>query len=215
MEEILNAEKSFAILKKNSIPFAEWKIAKTAQSAAAAAKKLGFPVAMKALSKKIIHKSDTGFVKLNIEEEKHVGEAFDELSKKASKIRAKLDGVLLQKMEKGTEVIIGLKTDPQFGPVVIFGLGGIFVEVIKDVSMRIAPLKKEDCLGMIMEIKGYKILRGARGRKPANMDALVKILMAVSRIGRKNKKITEIDLNPVIVNESSAKVVDVRIMSEK
>ena len=198
MEEMLSAEKSFAVLQKSSIPFAKWKVARTSSSAAAAAKKLGFPIAMKALSKKIIHKSDGGFVKLNIADEKQAEAAFEELSRKASKIKARLEGVLLQKMEKGTEVIIGLKTDPQFGPVVLFGLGGIFVEVMKDVSVRIAPLTKDDCLEMIKEIKGYKILEGARGAKPVNIDALAKILMSVSRIGMKNRKIKEMDLNPFL-----------------
>jgi len=215
MPEMISMEKSLALLKKYSIPHASWKIAKSPESAAKAAKQLGFPVALKALSKKIVHKTDSGAVSLNLADEDEVKSAFDDIMKSMKKLRIKPDGMLVQKMEAGTEVIIGLKRDPQFGPVVMFGLGGIFVEILKDVSLRIAPLTKDDCIGMIEEVKGYEILKGARGKKPVNTDALVKILMSVSKIGEKNKKITELDLNPIIADEKSAKVVDIRVMSEK
>lgn len=214
--ELMCLEKSFALLKKYSVPYSDCKIAKNADSAAKSAKKLGFPVVLKVASKKIVHKSDAGGVKLNLANEQEVIGAFNEIMQNAKrKLSIRPEGVAVQKMEQGTEVIIGLKRDAQFGPVVVFGLGGIFVEILKDVSLRIAPLTKEDCIDMIKELKGYEILSGARGRKPANIEALVKILMAVSKIGIKNQNIAEMDLNPVMVNERSAKVVDVRIMTEK
>jgi acetyl-CoA synthetase (ADP-forming) len=216
MEILMEAEKSYLLLKRYRIPYSEPKLAKNADSAARTAKKIGFPVAMKVVSKKIIHKSDAGGVMLNLSSEDEVAKAFDEIAKAAKqKAKAKIDGVLVQKMESGTEVIIGLKKDPQFGPVVLFGLGGIYVELMKDVSIRIAPLTKADCIEMIKELKGSAVLEGARGKKPVNTDEIVKILMAVSSIGMKNKKIIEMDLNPVIVDNKSAKVVDIRIIAEK
>lgn len=212
----MDTEKAFALLKKYSIPYAEWKIAKSRKQAVLLAKKIGFPVALKVISKKIIHKSDIGCVKVNLTNEREVADSFDEIMKNAkAKAKTKPEGILVQQMKSGIEVIAGLKKDPQFGPVVMFGLGGIFVEVMRDVSLRIAPLTKEDCLEMINELKGNAILKGARGQKPVNIDALIKILMAVSEIGAKNKNIVEIDLNPVIVNEKSASVVDARIITEK
>jgi len=215
MQELMESEKSFSLLKKQSILLAQYKIVKNEKSAAQTAKKLGFPVAMKVSSKKIIHKSDAGCVLTNIKNEEDVIIAFNKIIQNAKKLKTKPEGILIQKMESGTEVIIGMKKDPQFGPVILFGLGGIFVEIMNDVSMRIAPLTKEDCVEMINEIKGSKILKGARGKKPVNIDALVKILMKVSSMSIKNKKIQEMDLNPVIVDEKSAVVVDVRIITEK
>jgi acetyl-CoA synthetase (ADP-forming) len=215
MQKLLEPEKTFALLKRYSVPYADWKLVKNAGSASKAAKKLGFPVAMKMVSKKVVHKSDVGGVKVNIADEEGAGRAFDELMAAARKLKAKPEGVLVQGMKTGVEVIIGMKRDAQFGPVVLFGLGGIFVEVLKDVSMRIAPLSKNDCIEMIDEIKGSAVLKGARGRKPVNIDSLVKIIIAVSRIGEKNKAVSEMDLNPVMVNEKSASVVDARIIVEK
>lgn len=216
MQKQMGMGKAFSLLKKYKIPSAEYLIVKKADAAAKAAGKIGFPVAMKAVSEKIIHKSDIGCVKAGISSSEEAAKAFEEIIKNA-KARAKVrpEGVIVQKMESGTEVIIGLKKDPQFGPVVLLGLGGIFVEVMNDVSLRIAPLEKSGCLEMIDELKGSKILKGARGRKPVNIDSIVNILMAVSSIGMKNKNIAEMDLNPVIVNESSAKAVDVRIIVGK
>ncbi len=215
MQKLMELEKSLALLKKHAVPCADWKIAKNEKSAVSTAKKIGFPVVLKVSSKKIIHKSDVGGVKANLANEEEVANAFNEIIKNAKKVNVKPEGILVQKMHSGTEVIVGMKRDPQFGPVVLFGLGGIFVEILNDVSMRIAPLAKNDCMEMIKELKGSKILFGARGEKPVNTDALVKILMAVSNIGMKNKKIMEMDLNPVMVDEKSASVVDVRVITEK
>jgi len=215
MEKLIETEKAFALLKKQSISCADWKIAKNLKSVLLAANKLGFPVVLKISSKKVMHKSDGGFVKTNLKNNEEVESTFNKIMQNAKKIKIKPEGILVQKMMQGTEVIIGMKRDPQFGPVILFGLGGIFVEIMKDVSMRIAPLTKDDCIEMINEIKGSKILMGARGEKPVNIDALVNILMKVSAIGIKNKKIQEMDLNPVMVNEKSAVVADIRIISEK
>jgi len=212
----MDAGRAFSLLKKYRIPSSEFIIAKKAEAAAKAAEKLGFPVALKVVSEKILHKSDIGCVKTGISSAGQAAKAFDEIMKNAkTKAKVRPEGILIQKMESGTEIIIGLKKDPQFGPVVLLGLGGIFVEVMKDVSLRIAPLEKTGCLEMIEELKGSAILKGARGKKPVNIDSIVNILMAVSSIGMKNKNIAEMDLNPVIVNESSAKVVDARIIVEK
>jgi len=215
MEDLLNPEKSFALLKKYKIPFTDWKLAKDENSAAKTANKLNYPVAMKVVSKKISHKSDAGGVITNIKNEEEAKNAFNKIMQNAKKLKVKPEGILIQKMASGTEIIIGLKQDPQFGPTVLLGLGGIFVEIMKDISLRIAPLTKKDCIEMIDELKGNEILKGARGKKPVNTEAIINILMAVSKIGIKNPNIKEMDLNPVMVNETTASVVDVRILAEK
>jgi len=120
--------------------------------------------------------------------------------------------MLIQPMMKGKEIIIGMKRDPFFGPVIVFGLGGIFVEILKDVSMRIAPLTKKDASEMLTEIKGIEILKGARGEKSVNFKALQKIILSLSRLSLKHREIKEIDLNPVMVDEKEARVVDARII---
>ena len=128
-------------------------------------------------------------------------------------VKKRLEGVLVQKMESGIEVIIGMKNDAQFGPVLLFGLGGIFVEILKDTSLRITPVDKKQALGMIQEIKSYPLLEGVRGGKAVNIDAIADIIVKTSKLAE-NKKIREIDFNPVIVNERSAAIIDVRIMVE-
>lgn len=216
MEKLVSQENAFSLLKKNSIPFAEVKTAKNPEHAAEISAQIGFPVAMKIDSKKVVHKSDAGGVKVGIKSKQEAFDSFNQIIESVKKkTKTKPEGILVQKMVSGTEVIIGMKRDPQFGPAIMFGLGGIFVEVLKDVSLRIAPLTKNDCVEMIEEIKGKDILKGARGRKPVKIDELVKIMLKVSEISMKNQDISEMDLNPVIVNENEAKVVDIRIIEEK
>lgn len=212
----LDPVKAGYVLKRYGLQYSPYIFADSPSKAAKAAKKMGFPVVMKIASDDIIHKSDVGGVRAGIMSEQEVISAYDiminSVRKKSKKARIK--GIYLQKMHKGIEVIIGLKQDPQFGPAVIFGLGGIFVEILKDTSLRIAPINRNDALDMISEIKSSAILKGARGTKPANIDALALLLTKISRIGE-NKSIKEIDFNPVIVNEKSAVIVDARIIVEE
>jgi len=170
---------------------------------------------MKVVSPDIIHKSDAGGIKLGLKDEKDVEKAFKEIVKNAEKVTTgkRVLGTLISTMAgPGQECIIGMIRDPQFGPVIMFGLGGIFVEVLKDVSFRVAPLAQEDIDEMVEEIKGYKILTGIRGEKPKDIDALKDILAKLSEIAIDNPEIKEIDLNPVIVHEKGASIVDSRMI---
>ena len=180
-----------------------------------AGKNIPYPLAMKVVCPDIIHKSDAGGIKLNLKTEKDVRRAFEKIIANACKLstRDRVLGTIISPMAAdGQECIIGMIRDPQFGPVIMFGLGGIFVEVLKDVSFRVAPPADEDINEMIEEIKGYKVLTGIRGEKPKDMDAIQSIIAALSEIAIDNPEITEIDLNPVIVHEKGASIVDSRII---
>jgi len=172
-------------------------------------------LAMKIVSRDIIHKTESGGIKLGISGAGEAERAWDDIMKSVhAKFRkAKIEGVLVQPMAHGKEVIIGMKRDNVFGPVILFGLGGIFTEAIKDVSMRVAPLAKKDALAMMQEIKGREILNGLRGEKAVNFEALANILVSVSKLSLEHRHIKEIDLNPVIASESSTRVVDARILT--
>lgn len=174
----------------------------------------GETLAVKIVSKDIIHKTDAGGVRLNIKTEQEAIEAWDSImeSAKTKAPGAKIQGIFVQPMKKGKEVIIGMKRDPIFGPVIVFGLGGIFVEAIKDTSMGVAPVDENRSLRIIEEIKGYKILSGIRGERPVDIDSLVKIITAISKLSLAHPEIKEIDLNPVIVDDKKASVVDARII---
>lgn len=176
-----------------------------------AAKKLAFPQVLKVVSPDLIHKSDAGGVKLGLNNPKDFKSAHQELKTKFSK--KPMAGWLLAKMaEPGTEVVIGMTRDPQFGPALMFGLGGVFVEVFKDVAFRVLPLNAKEALSMIKEIKGYSILAGARGQKPLDIEALAEALVQVGQIAQDHPEIAEIDLNPVIVYNKGYKVVDARVI---
>ena len=204
------------LLRKYRIPFADFNTAKNRTEAQRIAQKLKFPVAAKIVSEDILHKTETGCVRAGLENENQVARAYSEIIKNARRNRARnIDGVMIQKMHKGNEIIIGGKTDPQFGQVVLFGLGGIFVEVIKDVAVRIAPITSRDALGMMKEIKGYRILTGARGEKPVNLNRIADSIVSVSRMLAQHPEIHEMDLNPMFATERDCTAVDVRILVGK
>jgi acyl-CoA synthetase (NDP forming) len=165
----------------------------------------------------VIHKSDSGGVKLSLNNATQVKKAYDEILKKVRKQYpdAVVHGVSVQKMIRpGTEVIVGTTKDPQFGPVIMFGLGGIFVEVFKDVSFRIVPINQRDAQEMIQETKGYPLLQGYRGKEPANIPALVEMILNVSKFVEENPQIKELDLNPIFAYAKGAIAVDARIILE-
>jgi acyl-CoA synthetase (NDP forming) len=200
MEQI-NLRKTLELLKKYKLGFVDYKIVKDEKDL----DKIDYPVVMKVFSEEIVHKSEKGGVIVNIKDKDDALAAFKKL-RKISK------DVLVQKMIFGKEVIIGMKKDPQFGPVIMFGLGGIFVEVMKDTSLRICPVNKDDAISMIKEIKAYKILSGTRGEKNVDIDGIANIIVKLSSLSLK-EKINEIDLNPVMVNEKEAVIVDARFMA--
>jgi acetyltransferase len=176
--------------------------------------KIPFPWAMKIASLDAVHKTEAGGVRINIPDIASAKKAWDEMSAKllSKKRTARIDGFVVQPMVKGMEVIIGMKRDPNFGPVIIFGLGGIFVEILKDVSMRLAPVDEKEALAMINEIKSSAVLKGARGGQPVDMTSLAKIIVAVAKLAVKEKSIAEIDLNPVMATAEGVEIVDARIV---
>jgi len=202
------------ILEAYGIKTVPYGLARTADEAEKIAERIGYPVAMKVVSPHIIHKSDVGCVKINVEKGR-VRRAFFEILMRAEEIaNARIDGVLVQKMiTDGKEIIIGMKRDPQFGPLLMFGLGGIYVEVFKDVSFRIAPISRDDALEMIRSVKAYSILRGVRGEKSSDIDSLVDILLKVSQMSMDFPEILEMDINPVKVFEKGYYAIDFRIIT--
>jgi len=213
---ILTEHEAKKVLSKYGIPVTQGSIAKSADEAFRIASSIGFPVAMKISSPDISHKSDVGGVVLNIKKEEVKAAYSDMISRISTAVPgANIEGVLVQQMSpSGHEVIVGLKKDAQFGHALMFGLGGIFVEIYKDVSFRVTPIDKKEALEMISEIKGYPILKGIRGRKPADIDAVAKVLVSVSEMAQK-ENIIELDINPLIVGEKGAIAVDARAMVEK
>jgi acetyl-CoA synthetase (ADP-forming) len=180
-------------------------------------RKTGFPVVLKIISPDVVHKTDSGGVKLSLKNVSEVKKAYHEILEAVGKQYpdAVIHGVSVQKMVRpGTEVIVGTSKDPQFGPVIMFGLGGIFVEILKDVSFRIVPVNRKDAQEMTEEIKGYALLRGYRGKEPANIPALVEIILRVSNFIHENPQIKELELNPVFAYEDRALAVDARIILE-
>lgn len=186
------------------------RLAKTKEEAISFAKKSGFPVAMKVSSDNILHKTDVNGVILNIRKMSELEDSYDEMSKKFG--MQAINGFIIQRMYSGHSIIIGMKRDRQFGPVIAFGSGGIFVELIKDVSYRIAPVSVKEAELMIRETKLFPILEGFRGGIKADVKKIAEMVSKVSLLSMKNKDILEIDLNPVIVNEKEAVVVDARLV---
>ena len=212
--KVLSFEEAKKLLEKYNIPFVKTRICQSKKEAIDFAQKIGFPVVLKVFSPDILHKTDVGGVKIGIENERDLKRAFDEIlfSLKEKKPKAKIEGMLIQKQIFGKEVVVGMKRDLAFGPVLMFGLGGIFVEILNDVAFRVAPITKREALKMIREIKSFKILKGFRGEKPVNIEKIAEIIVKVSKLSLKEEKIQEIDLNPIIANEKGAQVVDARVL---
>ena len=199
------------------IPITKFSIAKTDEEAVRIAKEIGYPVVMKILSPDVIHKFDVGGVVINLKTSKEVESAYKTIlvSVKKHNPKARIVGVTVQEMApESNEVIIGAIKDPQFGQTLMFGLGGIFVEILKDVTFRIAPITEQEAKEMITEVKAYPLLQGYRGTPPADTDSIVKILRATSKLVMDHPEIKELDLNPVMVYQKGAKTVDARIILE-
>ncbi|MSQ24857.1 MAG: acetyl-CoA synthetase [Dehalococcoidia bacterium] len=214
---LLTEVESKRLLRDAGIPVTDTRLAGSKAEAQAIAKELGYPVVLKIVSPEITHKSDAGGVKLKLGDAGAVAAAYDEIIASAKKAapQASIAGVSVQPMAKaGTEIILGATKDPQFGPVVMFGLGGIFVEVMKDVSFRIVPLAARDAAQMVREIKGFPVLQGVRGQEPADLAAIERAIMQLSAFAEKHPEIKEIDLNPVLVYRSGLIAVDARVVLE-
>ena len=205
------------ICAEYGIPVTKFKVASNQKEASKYADEIGYPVVLKIVSPDIIHKSDAGGVIVNLKTPAEVTAGYNKILENVKKFKAeaKIVGVLVQEMApNSTEVIVGAIKDPQFGQTVMFGLGGIFVEVLRDVNFRIAPLNVDDAKEMITELKAYPLLKGFRNTPPADIDALVGILCSTSRLVMENVEIKELDLNPVLAYQKGAITVDARIILE-
>ena len=203
------------VLEEAGVPVSPARLATTKEAAAKVADQLGYPIVLKIVSPQITHKSDVGGVALNLSSGDEVASAFDRIvaSAKQHEPNATIDGVAVQRMEpQGIEVIVGMTKDPQFGPVLMFGLGGVLVEVLKDVAFRIVPLTERDARQMVHEIKGYPLLEGYRGHEPADVAKLEQLLLTVSRFIETHPEVAELDLNPVFAYADRALAVDARIV---
>lgn len=203
------------ICMEYSIPVTRFKLARNEAEAVKFAEDIGFPAVLKIVSPDIIHKSEVGGVMLNLYNGENVRDAYKQIMNNVRKHKkyAKIVGVIVQEMAApSTEVIVGAVKDPQFGQTLMFGLGGVFVEILKDVTFRIAPITIEEACEMLKEIKAYPLLKGYRNMPQADVEAIVKILVNTSRLVTEHLEIKEIDLNPIIVYEKGAKTVDARII---
>ncbi|TKJ25458.1 MAG: acetyl-CoA synthetase [Promethearchaeota archaeon Loki_b31] len=213
-QTVLTEFESKELLKEIGISIPDHKLTSTKEETVLAAKNIGFPVVLKLMAEDIVHKSDTGAVKLNIKNEEETTNAFEELMKIPSQAE-KLISVQKMADEPITELILGMTTDAQFGPALMFGIGGILVELLEDVSFRIAPITEYDAREMIKEIKGFPILDGYRGKPKADIDAIVQTLLKVSDLVTKYEEIYEMDLNPVFIYDKGLICVDARIILKK
>ncbi|MBW2593077.1 MAG: acetate--CoA ligase family protein [Deltaproteobacteria bacterium] len=178
-----------------------------------AAEKIGFPLVLKGCAPKIAHKTEKGLIRVDIRNREEASAAFGEIT---NKMAGEDGAVLVQEMIKGSrELVVGLTRDAQFGPCVMFGLGGIFTEVLEDISFRVAPLKKQDALEMMREIRAHKILGAIRGMAAADLEMLAEILIRVGQIGLENEAVKEIDINPVILSHGKPVAVDALVVLEK
>lgn len=198
----------FALLEKHGFKLIPYRLARNEDEAAKAAREIGYPVAMKIVSPEIEHKTDVGGVKVNVKTEEVLRLNFRDIVQSAN--GKKVEGVLIQKMaRKGVELIIGGKKDPQFGHMVVLGLGGIYVEIFRDISARICPLNAADVEEMVSELKVHPLLEGARGKKPINKKSLEELVLRVCAFMAK-EDLKEMDLNPVVFDEKGCDIVDAR-----
>ncbi len=205
------------IMKAYGITIPQAQLAHDPDEAVEIAQRIGYPVVMKIASPDILHKTDIGGVKLNLMGDSDVRDTFDLLMYRASRYMPQADiwGALVQRMvPQGKEVIIGINRDPQFGPLLLLGLGGIYVEVLKDVSFRIAPITRWEAEEMITELRSYPLLRGLRGEKPSDLEAIADCMLRVSQLAVDFPEIVELDVNPLIVHEEGkgAVAIDMRLV---
>jgi acyl-CoA synthetase (NDP forming) len=212
----LDLEESREIMEEAGIPFNGSGLATSPEEAVKLAGEIGYPIVMKIVSPQVIHKTDVGGVKVGMSTDEEVEKAYNEIldSVKSHMPEAEIIGILMEEMVKGTEFIVGTTQDLQFGPMIMFGVGGVYVEVYKDVSFRLIPISKGDALEMLTELKGKAILEGIRGLPKADPEQVAEILMSVSKLMEENKEIAEMDINPLMVTKRGAIAVDARIILE-
>jgi acetyl-CoA synthetase (ADP-forming) len=198
------------VLASYGIPVTPEELVINTEDLSQAIHKIGYPLVMKGCAAEIAHKTERGLIRLDVRNEDEARTAFKEIT-------AAMDGaekaVLVQQMIKGKrELVVGLTRDPQFGPCVMFGLGGIFTEILEDTAFRVAPIEKRDAHEMMQEIKAHKILEAIRGMEPVDKDMLADILIAIGRLGIENEAVKEIDINPLIISRGKPMAVDALVV---
>ncbi|MGO9569189.1 MAG: acetate--CoA ligase family protein [Desulfomonilaceae bacterium] len=206
----LSEYESKLLLARYGIPVTREMVVEDETDLTSAVREIGYPLVLKGCSSEISHKTETNIIRLDIRTDEEATTAFRQIK---ANMNGRPGGVLVQEMVKGQrELMAGLTRDPQFGPCVMFGLGGIFTEILKDVSFRLAPLKHRDAVDMMQEIKGHKILEAVRGMEPADTDMLAQILISLGDMGVENDPIKEIDINPLIVRGGKPVAVDALVV---
>lgn len=196
-----------SLVKVHGLPIAKTRFVSSIGAAKQSAKAIGYPIVLKIFSGKGVHKTKMGGVVSNIKNENELVNAYKKIKNNLKKTKTKANGFLIQEQVNGVEILVGMKQS-NFGPAIAFGLGGVLVEILKDFSLRIAPVDKKQAQDMIKEIKTYEILKN----KKCDINSIIEIITKTSKLSMKNKDIKEIDFNPVIVNNKEAKIVDIRIM---
>tara|TARA_Y100000590_G_scaffold426943_1_gene536604 strand:+ start:21 stop:731 length:711 start_codon:yes stop_codon:yes gene_type:complete len=211
----LNEVEAKQLLASAGVPVAQTQLATNSDEAVKAADNIGYPVVMKIVSPDIAHKSDVGGVVIDVGDSDQVRSVFEEISKSVAEKAptAEIDGIAIQAMvPQGTEIIVGSTTDEQFGPVMMFGLGGVFVEILEDVAFRVVPLEPKDASDLVREIKGFPLLDGARGREKADLASLENLILNVSNLVDNNPQISELDLNPIFAYADGVVAVDAHVV---
>jgi len=214
---VLTEIESKELLGQSGVNVNDTRLATSPSEAVTIAGQLGFPVVLKIASPDIIHKTDSGGIRLGLETPEQVAQAYNDITEAVGGKHpgARVHGISVQKMSPpGVEVIIGMSKDPQFGPVLMFGLGGVWVEILEDVSLRVIPVTRRDVREMLREIKGYRMLTGYRGLPPVDESKLEDMLLAVADFVTQYPMVKELDLNPVIAYNDDAVAVDARILLE-
>ena len=212
---VLMTDAALGLCAAFGIPTAEWAVVENVEGALVAAGAMGYPVALKVLSPDVSHKSDVGGVVLGVGSREALQAEFAALLARIGERAsgARVEGVLVQRMlSGGREVILGGKRDPSFGPVVMFGLGGVYVEMFEDVAFRLAPLTREEAEEMVSDVRGSRLLRGVRGEPPVDVEAVVEALLALSRLLVECPEVVEVDVNPLLVFERGMAAVDARVV---
>jgi acyl-CoA synthetase (NDP forming) len=205
---------AFRVLDLYGIPLARWRRVSSSEEAIAAAKEIGFPVVLKAVAPDLVHKSDVGAVRVDLRDEQDLAEALKEAADSVGRAGHRIEGWLVQEMAKGGhEVIFGITTDPRYGPLLMFGLGGKYVEVFQDVRFGVLPLGATDACDIVRGIRGFKLLEGVRGEAGADLDLLAEILLRLSQLAQRHPRIREVDINPFLAgpDRAHARAVDARI----
>jgi acyl-CoA synthetase (NDP forming) len=204
----------FRVLDLYGVPLARWRLARDRDEALAAARRIGFPVVLKAVSSSLVHKSDVGAVRIDLRDETELAQAAAEMESRILAAGHPLEGYLVQEMARGGhEVIFGIATDARFGPLLMFGLGGKYVEVFQDVRFAVTPLEAEEAQEVIRGIRGFKLLAGVRGEPGADLELLAEILLRLAQLSQRHPRICELDINPFLAGPSrdSARALDARI----